>query len=381
MQLKINNKVVSKYNSVNVSLRFDAIASPFSFTINFDPEDSNDRQTFVPGNFNACEVSHNGQTLIVGTCIGQNFQSSAKKHLMNLGGYSKAGALEDCQNPVGYQTQFIGMSLKQIATKLCAPFGFTVNVSDSVNAEANQAYSPTKPTIEPTMTIREFLSMLCNGKNIVLSHDVSGNLLLTRANVNKEPIFAFNGSSPATHMELSFNGQPMHNNIWAVGQGNEDTDNVSQERSALVNPYVQSKTGLTTAATTSGLPAAAYETGYRPGVYIQKTGNDNTTGFTARQYLSQELKNIRLTIELDRWTLNNSLVRPDNIITVVNPDLFLYQKSRWFIESVDYRSTTSEDTATLNCVLPECYSNDEVKNIFTGTNLTVPFTSPPIHGD
>lgn len=382
MQIKIGNRKITNYNSISVSLRYDTVGSPFSFELLFDATNPVHRELFVPGSFNTCEITYGNETLIKGVVIGQAFKSSAKQHLMRMGGYTKSGVLEDSQNAVGNQTQFLANpTLNSMAKTLCTPFGINVIVDDIVRADADSAYT-TQPIIEPGMSIKDFLAQNAKEKNIVLSHDAVGNLLLTRANVDKKPIYKFDGSIPAISMELFFDGQPMHNKIWVVGQYETGDANSSQDREPQINPYVQSKTELSTIGSTFGLPAIAFETGNRPGVYMQGTSNNNTTPLTARQYLSKELKSIRLTIEIEGWELDGKIVRPNNIITVVNPDIFLYQRTKWFIESVDFRGDASSETALLTCVLPECYGTGDVKNVFTGTNLTAPFKgSAPIHGD
>lgn len=372
MQLKVRDRIIDKYNNIAVSLRYDSVASPFGANIYFNPSNADDRRLFVPGNYNPVTIVHGKETLITGVLLSAGFQDSAVKHLMNIGGYSKAGVLDDCQNSVdNYPLQFNNVSLFEIAQKLCSPFGLNVVVDDIVKNECSAAYAVGQ-TMEPDDTIKNFLTKLAVQKNIVLSHDIAGNLLFTRADTTKQPIFNFVNGMPWVGMSLNFDGQQMHSVIWGIGQGNIDTANASE--ASIKNPYVQSHLNFMETARLNTIlkPGVSYDTGYRPRVSMQTSGGDNDTTLTARQLLSQELKTIRLSIEIQGWELKGKLVRPNNIITVTNPDLFLYQKTRWFIESVDFRGDERSETATLNCVLPECYNNETVKNVFTGTNLTVP---------
>lgn len=375
MQLKIGNRVIEKYNNVTVSLRYDSVASVYSILVYFSPGDAQDRQTYIPGNFLPATLSYNGEVLISGVAISTKFSDSSKKNLTPISGYSKSGTIEDCQfPPTSYPLQFKeGPTLKTICEKLLNPFGLKVNIDSIVSAECN-APMPTQ-TMDNDETIKEFITKLAIGKNIVLSHDASGNLLLTRANTSKEPIFNFT-SGTWTDMDLDFNGQQMHNPIWSVGQASIDSSNASE--ASIENPYVLTHVDFLATArlSTLGQSGVVYQTGYRPRVSTQTTGTDNTTVLSARQVLAQELKGIRLTIKIAGWTLNGKLVKPNNIVTVVNPDMFLYQKTRWFIESVDFFGDERSETAVLNCVLPECYNSDKVVNVFTGSNLTVAYSDP-----
>ena len=50
--------------------------------------------------------------------------------------------------------------------------------------------------------------------------------------------------------------------------------------------------------------------------------------------------------------MDNKILKPNNIITVTNPEIYLFKKSNWFIESIDYKGDQNINTAVLNCVLP-----------------------------
>lgn len=373
MQIKIADRVIERYESIDVSLRYDATASTFAFSCYFDPANPNDRGLFTPGKYQIAEITNGNDTLITGMVLSHSFTSSSKKHLLNLGGYSKGGVFDDCQKPIdGTAIDFSSMSLLQIANKLCTPFGITVSADQSVQSIAEQPYTGSQ-TFNVDDTIKHILSSMAMQKNLVLAHRPDGNLYFTRVDTSRQPIFNFDGSIPTTSMELTVDGQQLHSTIWAVAEAIVGSANASQN--SIVNPYVQSQLDWKENArlSTLSIPGVAYKTGFRPKVSIQTRGNDNDTPLTARQVLSQELKSaINLTIKLDRWTLNGTLVRPDTLITVKNPDLYLYQPTKWFIESVDFHGDSKEETAILHCKLPECYNNNTVLNVFTGTNLTVP---------
>ena len=381
MELRVGNRVISKYNSVSVSLKYDAVGDTFAYSIYFDPASAADRATFIPGNYLPCTITNNGETLITGVLLSNGFSSSATKQLMQVGGYSRSGVLDDCQVPLtAYPVQLNNMSLAQIATTVLKPFGLKAVIDPIVQNHMDAVFDTQNIAVD--QTIKDFLTKLATQKNIVLSHDSDGNLLFTRANTKKTPIYYFDELNPAgtwTKISLTFDGQQMHSIIWASGQANIDDPNKSE--GSITNPYVQSVLDWEDIARTNTIlqPTVTYKSGYRPSVSIQTSGGDNDTGLTVRQLLAKELKGITMKIELSGWTLNGQLVRPNNIITVRSPENFLYQQSKWFIESVDFNGDATGENATLNCVLPECYNNDTVINVFTGSNLTVQY-NPPVTG-
>ena len=78
-----------------------------------------------------------------------------------------------------------------------------------------------------------------------------------------------------------------------------------------------------------------------------------------------ELKDaISFTIKLDRWKINNKLIKPGDIITITSPENYVYKKTRLFIDEVNFKGDSKETTATLKCVLPEVYNKEIPRNIF-----------------
>src|ERR1035437_732740 len=100
MELRVGNRIISKYNQVSVSLKYDSVGDTFAYVIYFDPANSDDRKTFIPGNYLPCTITHNGELLITGVLLSNGFSSSSVKELMRVGGYSKSGVLDDCQVPL-----------------------------------------------------------------------------------------------------------------------------------------------------------------------------------------------------------------------------------------------------------------------------------------
>ncbi len=366
MQLKVNGRTIDKYMQVNVSLRYDGIASSFSFTGYFSPSSSIHRQLFIPCSFYTAEVSYNNKTLITGALTNHDFEDSSKKEPTVIGGYSKTGVLEDCTIKVDDATQMSGSTLKQIANRLIKPFALNLVVDDSVKSVCDEVIAVSE--IDQYETIRNYLSSIASQKNVVLSHTSKGELLLTQANGNKPPIYNFTKGA-WYKMGLTVDGQAMHSIINVKGQINQSTPDVSAD-AQILNPYLDN--------TSFGIGHGGFFPKFRPIVYQQTAATDpNTPPLTARKKLGNELKNaIRLKIDINGWTLDGNLPMPGDIITVQNADIFLYQKTKFFIQGVDFRGDEKSDTATLFCVLPESFNNDKIVNIFKGTNLTVPYSEP-----
>jgi prophage tail gpP-like protein len=344
---RLRNRRVRLFNEYALTLRYDSIASGYSFSMYFNPDNPEHKDMLCIGHDHIATVHHNDELLLTGYVMDNKFTSDPARRLVTISGFSKPGFLEDCQIPVDlYPLQFDGMTLNEIAQRLIKPFGLKMIVANTVADLMNEPYE--KTTAETTETIKDYLTKLASQKGIVISHTAEGKILFTRANTHGTPILNYgDGGIPCPSMELQFDGNAMHSHIWVVKQADKDGGNAGE--SLIRNPYV---------------PFV-----YRPKVLTQSSGNDIDTDKAARTALSAELKGLKLMITTDRWELDGKVIKPNNVITVKNPDVYLYKRSRWFIEQVDFKKDQTSETAVLTCCLPEVYNTDPVKYLFQGINL------------
>jgi prophage tail gpP-like protein len=342
---RIRNRKVDFFNNFQLSLKYDSVASTFGFSYYFDPDNIEHKEMSCIGHDHIATIEHNNEILLTGYLMAQDFNDSDKREMSSFGGYSLPGFLEDCQMPLN-ALQSDSLSLRQIAQKLIQPFKLRMVVDPSVTSKMDAVFEVT--TGNEAQTVKDFLTELATQKNIIITHNEKGDLVFTSAKTSSKPILNFeDGGVPFTNMRLSFNGQPMHSEITVVKQADDEGGNAGE--ATVKNPYV---------------PFV-----YRPRVVTQSSGNDNDTLQAAKNILASELRNLKLTIVTDRWHVNGKVIKPNNMITVKNPRVYLYKKTDWFVESVDLKGDNKELTATLTCVLPEVYNGNTPKYIFQGINL------------
>lgn len=344
---RIRNRKVDFWNQFSLTLRYDSMASAFSFTGYFNPDNPEHKDLYCIGHYHLATVEHNDELLLTGYILNQGFTDAPKKEPVTIAGYSLPGVLEDCEFPPKVPLQSDGLSLRQIAEKIITPFGLKMIVDPSVSALMDKVYE--KSSAGETQKIKDYLTKLSAQRNVIISHTTKGNILFTKAKPKQQPILNYGevGGAPFTSMELTFNGQAMHSHITVMKQPDKDGGNAGE--STIRNPYA---------------PFV-----YRPTTVIQNSGDDNDTDQAARNILSAELKNMVLKITTDRWEVDGKIIKPNNLITVINPKVYLYKKSTWFIESIDFKGDNKSTVATLNCVLPEVYSGETPKYLFEGINL------------
>lgn len=346
---RIRNRKVNFFNNFRLSLKYDAVGSAFSFSFYFNPDDIEHKEIMCIGHYHLCSVTHNGETLLTGYILSQGFKNPRTRDLVEISGYSLPGVLEDCEIPTSlYPLQADGLSLKQIASRLIQPFGLKMVVDSSVESAMNSTFSVT--TAKESQNIKSYLTELAAQKNIVVSHTEKGELLFTKAKTKQNPILDFNvpaGGIPGTEFSLSFEGQQMHSHITVMKQADSDGGNAGEF--TIRNPYVINSV-------------------FRPKVITQSSGTDNDSEKAAKTALAAELKGLKVTIQTDRWIIDGKIIKPNTIISIKNPEIYLYNKSNWFVESIDYIGDNTKTTATLHCVLPEVYNMETPVYLFSGIN-------------
>ena len=296
-------RTVKYFNQFKMSLKYDSIASSFGFNFLFDPNNPEHAEIACVSHYHECAIYYDEDLMINGYMLSQGFRDTSKPELVSIGGYSKSGVFEDCDIPtVMYPLESNGLSFRQICERILKQFNthiksqknhFKLIIADVASLNASKSISQKADTTIPKSTAKEseniksYLTNLATQQNLVLSHNPEGNLLITEAYTEGEPLFDLdvtNKNSQAAvgflEMTMNFNGQPMHSHITVIRQASKDNGNAAEY--TIRNPFV---------------PVAAV---YRPKTIVLTSGNDITIQEAAENEVRKELKNITLTIRLDR---------------------------------------------------------------------------------
>jgi prophage tail gpP-like protein len=353
MNLKINHRNgianVKYFNSFKLDMKYDAVASTFAVNFYYDPNQQVLAELACVSHYHECIFEHNGEVLMTGYILSQVFNRNPKTELAQFGGYSKAGVLEDCEIPSSlYPLQSDGLTFREIASKIIAPFDIKMLVDESVSNLMDKPIPVS--TSSPVQKIKSYLAEIATQRNIIISHNEYGDVVFTRARTDLKPILHVEDGLIATSISLSFSGQPMHSQITVLKEADIDGGNAGE--ATVKNPYC---------------PIV-----FRPHVINQTSGDEITVEDAAKNALAAELKNIILTVTLDRWEIDGKVIRPNNIITVLSRKNYIYKKARFFIESISFTGDTEKQIAVLTCVLPEVYNGETPVNIFVDAHANFP---------
>lgn len=353
MNLKIFDRFsvrnVNFFNNFSCTLRYDAVASDFSFSFYFDPNNPDHKELACASHFHEAIVEHNGKRLITGYILSQGFNANPETTMVSFSGYSKTGVLEDSTIPIeAYPLESSDMSLLEVAQKYTQLFGLEISVDPAVSALINKRYD--KITAEETQSVKDFLSGLAQKRDIVLSHDAFGRLLFTKAKTSQRPFLRCDGTAPVTGMRSKFEGQSIHSHITAIRQADKDGGNAGQF--TIRNPYCPVR-GI-----------------FRPTTITQDSDDANSTEDFAKRALANEVRQaVKIEVDLNTWEIDEKLVVPNTVITVVSPRLYLYNPVNLFVEQVAFSGDQTSEKSTLTCVPLEAYNGKYPVNIFTDPHL------------
>lgn len=356
-------QLVNFFTLVDVNLKYDSLVSDFKFEYLYDSSNVDHTEIAGVSHYHEAIISYDykdgsREKLLTGFVLSQNFVDSPVPEVLSIGGYSKPGLLEDCDIPVTIPHESDGLKLVDIITRVANAFNLRFVIK---SARANETVKNTKEadrlsnggesepdtsgkansevpksTADVSENAKNYLASLCLQKNLLLTHDADGRLVIKTANTEGPAVLTFDAdrypSFGYEKMNLNYNGQSMYSDITIVRQADDEDGNSSSF--TITNPLC---------------PVRAVP---RPKVETQSSGDDITVEEAAKAALSKCLKSIILTIEIMSETANTRIVKPDNAILVKNKKLSLFKMTKFFIESVRIVETAEHTRQTLVCVLP-----------------------------
>jgi len=363
MKVKVNGVYFLYFNEVVISSTLDTVASTFSILARWDPDVPGHNELFTPLSY-ASVVFYSDEDKLIATmtAVRWTVKATAEPGLWQISGYSKPGVLDDCQIPYNmYPLESNKKSLKQITERLLAPFGLKLVVYAIVEKECNQIIE--KTVAKPEETIKNYICSIANQKNVVVSHDIYGNLIMFRPDVKSKPKLKLTPENTIT-MELDVDGTDIHSHITTLRQQSRG-DN-PDEAFGNININVKSfddfdqDRGQTFKVSSTDTVRNPLVKVFRPTVDKLTRLSFYDTNRAALNMRGVELKNIRIDFTLNRW----EPISIGDIIEVTNPLLNINNTVKMVLESTTINESGESKTMSGALVLLETFTGDEPQNIF-----------------
>lgn len=357
--VRIDGKEYRWFNGFSVELHYSSVASKFSFNALFEPDNAEHRRLFKPFSYKDVEVYYDNNLLVTGTILNISFSSQANKTLAKVEGYSKTGVLQDCNVSLSnYPLEMSNMSPREMFEKLAKPYNIDVLVNDNASEEMDDPIDGDR-SIGVSESISQFMSKICIERGLILSHTQNGKIVVSKLDTKTDSVQKFDGTEPTVTMSLKTNGQKMFSNVGGINQGGLEASVQDLTENGVSGDIVDSYNGA------ENITDIEFVKSFRSRVN-KVDSKPKDIKLDVRRKIGSLLKSaINLTINTDTIRFENGdVIRPNNVISVRNKELYLLNDTLFFIEKVSLKQGLVNDTATLSCVIPQVYNDDDLKDVF-----------------
>lgn len=208
--LIIGETEFKNFSAITINQRFDSfdectIVAPFEY------ENADFRKLFKPFTYQDIEIFIGSDLIFSGTQMGVMPQVMPKSKTVTLSAYSKCAVINDSCVPISaYPVELQGFTLDRIARNITDVFPFDVVLATDVGESFNVA------TIAPEKKIAPYLLGLAKQRDIVITNDLEGNLLLTKAADSESVAHLRDDQSPVLKVTPKFNEQEYKSDYTAI---------------------------------------------------------------------------------------------------------------------------------------------------------------------
>lgn len=324
--IEIDEKRFEFWTQLRIKRSIDSLDA-ISFTAPFEPNAPGYRETFRPYAYKPLRVYVGITPLLTGTAISMHPSSANNGDIITVSGYSLPGVLQDCTAPASsFPLEFSGITLKDIARAVAAPFGLTVDFADEPGDKFDQI------AMKPTDRVFDFLADLARQRNLIISSTENGELRFWRSKPAGNPVATLeHGKSPVMSIDPNFNEQEYYSHI----------------------------TGISFVAT--GVPGAQYtdKNPYLPGTVRPFTfGASDTDNIDIKTAVNAKIGRmftnaISYRVEVASWRdTGGALWQPNTTINIYAPPVFVYNKYNFILRSVEFLRDRDSESAILELVPP-----------------------------
>lgn len=324
------------WQRVSVGLSLDA-PSTVEFDSPWDPDNATLRTAFRPFRFPPLSVTVGGEALFSGTLVNPEPTLGERSITMTASGYATCGVLQDATAPPSvWPVEYDNLTLDQIATSVCEPFGL-VPVFDAPVGAAFQ-----RVALDAGEIIWMWLSDLAKQRGLIIRSNAEGQPLFTQPQSEGPVARLIQGQPPITEIRPTFNPQEYYSHVTAhkptlLGDnGGEYT---------AKNPFTEDV--------------------LRPFVFEPSDTEEGDVRVAAEAKLARMFANM-VTWEIDviGWrTPGGQLFEPGQTVTLLAPAAMVYTETELLVREIILNRDDSAQTATLTVCLPGGFSGETPESL------------------
>jgi prophage tail gpP-like protein len=320
------------WNEIEIQRSIDGY-STVSFAAPFDPSRAEFRETFRPFSFLPITVEINDEALFTGTLLSPDPSTDPNAQSAKISAYALPAVLADAHMPASaFPLEMNGLTLRQIAEQITAPFGLTVEDE----GEAGAAFE--RVALKPDEYPQQFLAELARQRGKVIADTGAGGVLLRRSAPAGTPVARLReGLPPVLSVSPSFSPQDYYSEITALASAKAGR---AGARHTVQNPHL------------SGV--------VRPHTFIADDTEKGDLPGAAAAKLGRMFGNmVSYTVELPTWRdPAGRLYEPNTTITLLADGSMIYRETELLIRNVSLWQDQNAEKATLTVVLPGAFSGE-----------------------
>jgi prophage tail gpP-like protein len=341
--ITIGEREWKHWDSLELHLSLDSHATA-GFNAPFEPDRSAFRDTFRPFSFKEVVIRVGGERLFTGTLVEVTPNLDAGARTVTVSCYSKAAVLEDCCPPASMgPIEANGLTLRQIAERLAAPFGIEVAMTAAEGSPFKRVKSrqhSSNNQAEQDQSVQDFLLDLARQRGLVISSDPDGALLFQRSVAPGHPVVRLvEGVPPLTSVTPTFSPQSYFDEI---------TGFTSAKRGRIGSKYTERVERLSGGA----LRTLSFK--------LDDIEKADAVGAVRAKMARMFAHIVKYVVSVPVWRdPQGILFRPNTTLLLQAPGAMVYHETELLIRDVYLKASARERTASLGLVLPGAFSGEQ----------------------
>lgn len=330
--IKLSGRAWRFWDDVEIIRSIDAYTVA-TFTSPFEADRREFREAFRPFTYLPAEISIGGELIDTGVRWDVSPSTDENSRRVAVSCYSKPGVLHRSDSPISLLPfEARGLTIKQIAQRVCEPFGIGVEVE----GDPGPPFKRVKQQLDGK--VQSYLVELAQQRAFVLSSTPTGNVLLHKSKPIGRPVARLaEGTPPVLAVTPTFNADEYYSEITGI---------VGRKVTRRGSKYTAQNPRLHTSLRCQTFMIEDAEKADAPAAVRARMGRMFANAFS-------------VSVELPTWRdPQGRLWKPNTTVKLTAPNAMVFSEYEFLIRQVSLRRNTKSRTATLSLVMPGVFNSE-----------------------